>query len=238
MSFSFKPNQAGGEAKDNGNAFSVSSSAPGSIPVGSIPLGSRIDGSHEKSLFQITLFIVCGILVFLTIALFGYQRYLISRIASEKQVLDEEDKALGSLDLEGMRALSNRIKVVNQVLSEHVSVSTAFLILEKSIERPITYTKFTLAKNSAGKGYELQLNATAPSYKAVAQQLDTLRSDAYSKDYIPTVSYDGLAADPDGNITFSLKMPIKIEGKLPETVFTTITGTGAVLPAQTATTTP
>ena len=223
MSFSFKPTQVGQDVQV-ANTPTASSSSPQAVPLGGMPLSGRSSGQGTMGVIQIALYIIFGIMILLTVGLFGYQRYLISRIDSQKQVLDEADKSLGNLNLEGMRALSNRMRVINQVLSEHASVSTAFLLLEKSIERPITYTKFTLVKNSNGKGYDLQLSAIAPSYKAIAQQLDTLKSETYSKDYIPTVSYDSLAVDDKGNVTFNLKMPIRIEGKLPEAVFTAITG--------------
>lgn len=242
MSFSFKPTQVGQDVQA-ANAPLVSSATPQSVPLGGMPLSGRSGGQGTMGIIQIALYIIFGIMLLLTLALFSYQRYLISRIEAQKQVLDEADTSLGALNLEGMRSLSNRMRAINQVLNEHVSVSTAFLILEDSIERPITYTKFSLAKNATGKGYDLQLAAIAPSYKAITQQLDTLKSDTYSKDYIPTVSYDSLAVDGEGNVTFNLKMPIRIEGKLPEAVFTAITSNSSALQAKvnatsTATTTP
>ncbi len=218
MSFSFKPTNVGGEAQESVNTSSPVKS-PASVPLGSMPLSYRADGTHEKSIFQIVLYVVFGVLILITVLLFAYQKYLVSRIDSQEQVLDETEKALGALDLEAMRSLSDRMKVVNQVLNEHVSVSSAFLILEKSIEHPVTYTKFSLIKGDGNKGYELQLGAIAPSYKAVAQQLDTLKSDAYKKDFIPKISFDALSLDPNGKVNFNLKMAILIQGKLPESIF-------------------
>ena len=222
MSFSFKPAQVGGEVQgDSVNSPSVST--PNSISLGSMPLGGRIDSESGKSIIQVALYVIFGVSIIIAVLLFAYQRYLVSRIESQKQVLDESDKALGALNLEGMRALSNRMKVVNQVLNEHASVSTAFLILEKSIEHPITYTKFSLTRNETAKGYDLILGAVAPSYKAVAQQLDTLNSTEYKKDFIPKLVYDGLSLGDGGTINFNLKMPILIQGKLPESIFPSLT---------------
>ncbi len=218
MSFSFKPTQAEGVAEGDQNGASPVST-PATIPLGGMPLGGRVDPNSKRSILQVLLYILFGALVLVTIVLFSYQRYLISRIDAQKNILDEEDKALGALNLEGMRALSNRMKVVNQVLNEHASVSSAFIILEKSIENPVTYTKFSLIKGDGNKGYELVLSATAPSYKAVAQQLDTLKSDEYKKDFIPSLTFDGLSLDPSGRVNFNLKMPILIQGKLPELIF-------------------
>lgn len=216
MPFSFRPNQVDSTQNTAQSVFSTSAQA--SIPIGGAPLSNRVDGLQKKNILQIILYILCGLMVFVTVSLFVYQRYLISRIASQKQVLDEEDKALGGLNLEGMRALSNRMKVVNQALNEHSSVNTAFLILEKSIENPVTYTRFGLTKGEGNKGYELQLGVSAPSYKAVAQQLDTLKGDIYKKDFIPNITFDGLVLDSTGKINLNFRMPILIQGKLPESV--------------------
>lgn len=223
MSFSFKPTQVGGEAQGDSSVNSSNVSSPSSVSIGSMPLGGRIDGGSGKSLIQIVLYIILGALIVVAILLFGYQRYLISRIESQEQVLEEADKALGAFNLEGMQALSNRMKVVSQVLNEHTSVSSAFLILEKSIENPVTYTRFSLVRNEAAKVYDLQLGATAPSYKAVAQQLDTLNSAEYKKDFIPKLEYDGLSLGDGGVVNFNLKMPILIQGKLPESIFPSLT---------------
>lgn len=233
MSFSFKPAQVGGEVQgDSANPSSVSTSSP--ISLGSMPLSGRVDSESGKSIIQIVLYFIFGALIVVSVLLFAYQRYLISRIESQKQVLDEEDKALGALDLESMRALSNRMKVVSQVLNEHTSVSTAFLILEKSIENPVTYTKFSLTRNESAKGYDLQLGAIAPSYKAVAQQLDTLNSADYKKDFIPKFTYDGLTLSDGGNVNFNLKMSVLIQGKLPESIFPSLTPANDTVPTETA----
>ena len=234
MSFSFKPPNVEGNSPESTGEVS-SPAAPSQTPVttnpisikspttavGGMPLSDRMGkGMH---IVQIILFGILGVLVVATVTLFGYQRYLVSSIDSQKKVLDDEDASLASLNLDAMRSLSIRMKVVNQVLGEHASVSTAFAILEKSIENPVTYTRFSLGKSLTGGDYDLQLGAIAPSYKAVAQQLDTLKSDDYSKSFIPKLTYDGLSLDTSGKVSFNLAMSLLIQGKLPELLFTTPT---------------
>lgn len=189
------------------------------IPLGTMPLTERLE-TKKIGLFQIILYAIFGITLLTTVILFGYQFYLNSSIADQKKLLDDKDSSLVGIKLDEMRALSNRIKVVSQVLSEHASVSTAFLILEKSIENPITYKSFDLKKNAINKNYDLKINGLAPSYKAIAQQLDTLNSDEFSKDYISSVNYDSISLDPSGKVTFNLIMVVNILGKLPESIFT------------------
>jgi len=231
MPFSFKPTQAEPNVKaeaevkvatpatvtvpvfsTNANRIQVPPS-----PIGGMPLNER-EETPKISFFRILLYVILGILVFTAVALFGYQRYLISSIDSQKKDLDEKDNTVGSINLEQMRSLSNRIKVVSQILNEHTSVNTAFIILEKSIENPITYKSFELTKNILTKNYDLKITGTAPSYKSIAQQIDTFDRDEF-KDYISAIDYDNPSLDTaSGRINFSLKMTVLILGKLPENV--------------------
>lgn len=216
MSFSFKPNQPTPAQTPSTATTTVAAPTSAPIKIGGMPLADR-EGPHKISLIKLVLILIFGTLVVATALLFAYERYLLSGIESKKQKLEEDDKKLGNLNLKEMRDLSNRMRVVKQVLAEHASVNTAFLLLEESIEHPITYTRFSLTKG-AKAAYDLQLSAVAPSYKAVAQQLDTLKSETYKKEFIPSVTYDGLALDPTGKVNFNIKMPILIQGKLPEAV--------------------
>ncbi len=239
MPFSFKPTQTGESPQtDVSNTAPVLATPPtatgqdqntitpptqfathSNVPLGSMPLNERIDDSKKISLFQIFIYAILAVCVIVTAGLFGYQNYLNSKIESQKKILDEKDKTLGVINLVEMKALSNRMKVVNQVLSEHASVRSAFLILEKSIEDPVTYKSFDLKKSTTGNSYDLKVGAVASSYKAVAQQLDTLNSDEFNKKFISNVKYDGVSLDSVGKVNFSISMNVFISGKLPESLF-------------------
>lgn len=237
MPFSFKPTQAEQNVKaDVAEATTVPVNAPAPVPVpvfstntnriqvppspiGGMPLNER-EEPEKISFFRIILYVILGILVFLAIALFGYQRYLISSIDTQKKNLDDKDSTVGSINLEQMRSLSNRIKVVSQILNEHTSVNTALILLERSVENPITYKSFELTKSTLNKNYDLKITGTAPSYRSIAQQIDILNSEEFKKDYISNIDYDNPSLDvATGKINFSLKMAVLIQGKLPENVF-------------------
>lgn len=222
MSFSFKPSQVGEATQTDANNPAPISSGPviqASVPLGEMPFKDRVNVENKIGLFQLVLYIILGLTVLITVTLFGYRQYLLSSIETQKKALDEKDASLGTIDLEKMRALSNRIKVVNQVLNEHASVRTAFTILEKSINDTVTYKGFDLKRNLKTKNYDLKVGATASSYKAMAQQLDTINNDKDIKSLISKVTYDGPTLDTMGNVNFSLTMAILIQGKLPESIF-------------------
>jgi hypothetical protein len=116
-----------------------------------------------------------------------------------------------------MRVLSNRIKIVNQLLQTHPSVEAAFRIVEESAENKVVYSRFDLHSVDATHGYELLLSASAPDYHTVINQMDAFKQKTFST-YISTVEISNLHPDTNGQVGFNLKMPIMISGILPETI--------------------
>lgn len=220
MSFSFKPLQTGvSPQSDLVSPNSGTSSIQSEVPLGDMVFRNRGNEGSGVSLIQIILYLVFAITVIIAASLFGYRYYLISSIDVQKKALFKKDELLKSIDLDKMRSVSDRMKVVNQVLSEHSSVSTAFLILEKTINDSVTYKNFDLKKSSTGRGYDLKMGSVASSYKAVYQQLETFKNDEKIKSLVSDISYDGPTLDSTGNVNFGLKMNVLIQGKLPESVF-------------------
>lgn len=213
MPFSFKPEIS--QTKPNGDA-----PLPVPTPVASFG-GTAVsslmarEGEHGKSLVQFVLMAVFGAAVLIAVGLFGYQYYLSSQIDAKKALLADYESRLATLPLEDMRKLSNRIKIINQLVKEHPSANVAFRIVEDSIENQVTYERFELRYNTQTKGYALQLGGIAPNYKSIAQQVDTLKRKPYTT-YIQDIGIEGLQPNETGNIGFTLKMPIMIAGLLPE----------------------
>lgn len=213
MPFSFKPEIS--QTTPNGDT-------PVPVPTPAASFGGTAtsslmarEGEHGKSIVQLILMAVFGAAVLIAVGLFGYQYYLSSQIDTKKALLADYESRLGTLPLEDMRKLSNRIKIINQLVKEHPSANVAFRIVEDSIENQITYQRFELRYNTQTKGYALQLGGTAPDYKSIAQQVDTLKRKPYTT-YIQDIVVEGLQLNERGNIGFTLKMPIMIAGLLPE----------------------
>lgn len=215
MPFSFKPEVS-------------QTAAPGTTPAA--PKASFVDasaatptnmmareGSHRRGMIQTTLFIACVGSILIAIGLFAYSSYLNSQVDAKKATLASYESRLGSLPLEDMRRLSNRINIINQLIQQHPSTNVAFRIIEDSVENQVTYKGFELRYNDQGKNYFLQLRAVAPDYKSVAQQIDTFNRKPYTT-YIQNVSVEGLQLDDTGKVGFTLKMPIAITGLLPENI--------------------
>lgn len=213
MSFSFKP-----DIVDQGASAPAQPQAPqASFGAASTATMMTREVEHGKSFFQVVLSFIFGVALFIAAAMYAYTFYLSSEVETKKATLASYESRLATLPLEDMRKLSNRIKIINQLIKEHPSVNVAFKIVEDSVENQVTYKQFELRYNDQTKAYALQLRGVAPDYKGLAQQVDTLKRKPYTT-YIPSVTVDSLQPDEVGKISFTLKMPITIAGLLPETI--------------------
>lgn len=250
MPFSFTPDvkpaegnavqAAPGASMQSSIVSSVPPSAFGSSSVSHAPVANLMERAQAqgKSIVDILAFVSASCAILAVIGLFGYKYYLSSQVDIKKDQLAQYESQLAALPLEDMRNLSNRLKVINQLIKEHPSVNVAFLIVEASVENMVTFSKFDLHYSDASKSYQLSLGGVAPDYKSVAQQVDTYKRKPYST-YIPKVTVDNLQPDSQGQIAVSFSMPITIQGFIPET-FSIVDGTTAPIapPAVVATTTP
>lgn len=211
MPFSFKPDivqdeQAAQVAPPA--VFASSTAAP-------VTLMERAK-TEGTSLFGVLLFMVFGATALLTVGLFAYKYYLTSQVEAKKSILSQYEAQLTGIPLEEMRKVSNRMKVVNQLVKEHPSVNVAFLILEASIEHMLTLNTFDMHYSETSKSYQLNVGGIAPDYKAIAQQMDTYARKPYST-YVSKVTVDNLYPNDSGQVLASFIMPVSIMGLVPET---------------------
>lgn len=220
MPFSFKPTQGteGYQGSSPDQPFSVSSMASPTESLSQTQDTYRFSQENNGvSFLRLVLSTVFGVSVLTVIVLFSYIYYISAKIETKKTTLDDFQKKLGVIPLEDMRKVSNRIKVITKLVKEHPSVNSSFRIIESTVENPVTYKLFDLHFSDNLGTYELQLNAYAPSYRDIVEQLDTLKRKPYS-DYISNIVVSEIHPDENGNINFSLKMPIAISGVIPDSL--------------------
>jgi hypothetical protein len=210
MPFTFKP-----EISEQPTGQAAAPSAFGnSQPVADLALRNPEEG---RSIIELILMVACGISILIAIGMFGYSYYLSSQIESKKATLRSYESSLGSLPLDDMRNLSNRMKVISKLVAQHPSVNVAFKIVENSIEDAVTYNQFDLHYVDSAKAYSISLGGISPDYKSVAQQMDTLNRKPYSN-YLQDIKLDGLSLDDKGVVRFAVKSMIVIIGLLPDDI--------------------
>lgn len=166
------------------------------------------------------LMVASAVSVLATVGLFGWKYFLEQQIANKKQALATYGSSVSDLPLQEIKALSNKLTLVNQLVKEYPYVTNIFPIIEESIENRVTYSSFDL-QVLEGK-YTLTLEAEAPDYKTVARQMDVLRGEVYKK-YLPEVSLEGLKPSNKGKVGFSIRSPVNLQGITPDQLVLTTT---------------
>lgn len=214
MPFSFKPDASPVENQSSSKTVGTPTLAPYNTEADDF--SSRGTGGDKRSMIDVILMVICAVAVLVSVGLGAYSFYLSSQIEKKKASLESFEARLSGFaaQADDMRRLSSRMKIIDQIFKDHVSVNTAFRLLEESIEHPITYTSFDFRYNDTLKGYVVEIDALAPNYRTVIQQIETYKREPY-KNYVSEVKVDGLSPNEKGQIIFSLRMPVKIAGLFP-----------------------
>ena len=168
--------------------------------------------------FQLPLLAIFSILIITTIGLFIYQRILLFQIDTKKQQLETKQANFKKLDINEIKKLSNRVKVINKVINERASVNTALKLLEATaLDNSVTYNKFSLSKNKNGKGYDLGFGGDTNSYTAVYQQIQALNDKSFAKYFTKIIISGTGPMDKKGIVSFRADTNIAIEGVDPDT---------------------
>lgn len=231
MPFSFNPGQ---EQQPGGVAQASPTVNKDGVPVLQVPTIPTIvsGGNVEEKIspfafrnrnksnfsvyFQAVILFVFGCIALTTIVLFVYKGILLAQITNMKEELVTKQAAFPKIQLNEMVKFSNRLKKVNEVMNERVSVRTAFEVLEATIQNPVTYNKFSLSKNKAKRGYYLSFGGETNSYHALYQQIEALKSKDFNN-VLSDVNISGTGPlDKKGIGGFRVDAQIKIEGIDPD----------------------
>lgn len=209
MPFSFKPTQSETQPDMQGQV----STAPVFSQSGYMPAGRML--TQSTSLIDLILYIVAGACVLTFVVLIAYHQYLSAQAEVKKTELIGHENTFGALPLKEIERLSNRMKVASPIVKDRVLVTTAFHLLEESVEDTVTYTRFDMQFNDTLKTYVVGLSAVSPNYVSAIQQLDTFKRKPYSS-YIGPVTTETVRLDDLGRVIFTMKIPLAIKGLLPE----------------------
>lgn len=200
-------------------SFQPTGSAPvqNQAPLSSVSKGVVSAYKESTSLITVAGSILLGVGVIVTLGLFAYRSYLTTQIEEKKLLLVASENKIKNIPITDMRDLSNKLKIAGALVRNHPFATTAFKILEGSIEDSVTYDTFSLEFNDKTNIYSITVQAQAPDYKTVVQQVDTYKRKPYI-DYMAFSSLAELSQDPTGRVSFSFTAPIKILGINPESV--------------------
>ena len=225
MPFSFNPGQEQTSQpetqQENGVPLLVVPEAPTitlTAPVEVIsPLAYKNRSKSKFGVyFQSGIFVILGIMVIASIGLFSYQSTLKIQIENRKSKLIDAQKNFVEPNLEDILRLSSRLSLINKIMNERASVSTALKIVEESVNNPVVYNKFSLAKSKKDNYYDLSFGGETNSYNALYQQVEVLKSTVFAGAF-PKISISGIGPlDKKGIASFKVDASVAIAGIDPD----------------------
>lgn len=169
-------------------------------PINSPSVISSVSRTAEKGLLGFIASIIFLIAVVIAGGLFGYEKYLISSIASKGSLLEKNRSELDQDTIKQLLKLNSRILSTTDILDRHTVLSPLFDFLESSTFKSVRYTSFRFV-NSSNNELTIALSGQARGYSAVALQADELSKSQYIKNPI----FSDLLLDDKGNVLFNFK---------------------------------
>lgn len=153
------------------------------------------------------LFLLIGVVIFLAtllaaLGVFLWQQQLESANARALQTLEKNRENYGISAIEEFIDVNNRIQAADQILSQHVSVSPIFSILELDTLSDIYLENFSFT--TEGSEVVVAARGFAPTYAHVALQADQYSDNNLIKDLI----LSGVNQAREGGIQFDLSFVV------------------------------
>jgi hypothetical protein len=169
-----------------------------------------ISRRQRKSFFQINIFLLIAVIIFLTAVAGSIAVYFWQTVASETrdknlETLEQSQGDLGIAEIEEYLTLSNRLEAVDQIISEHVNVSEIFRLLEDYTLTEVVLSNFTF--NTVEGRVNINAEGTAPAYEYVAVQADEYAKEVIIRDLI----LSDVDQNREGGVSFSLAFSVSAE---------------------------
>jgi cell division protein FtsL len=175
---------------------------------------------EKKSIIVILLTITLLFVGVAIGAMMALNANLQGEVATLKAQLDAKDSAvMKPVMLKEIKTLSERVRVVTQVVKAQPFMTTFLKLLEYSVEDDIVFEKTTLTfLNLPGKGdlYTLSIDARANKYSAVLNQFQTLQEQAPYKNFFTDIKLNNFNVGKEGKISFKITGNASITGLPPE----------------------
>ncbi|OGG47953.1 hypothetical protein A2761_01035 [Candidatus Kaiserbacteria bacterium RIFCSPHIGHO2_01_FULL_51_33] len=149
----------------------------------------------------VSVFMVIGLILFLgslasVLGVILYGEFLKQNIESKSADLERAKNEFEPALIQRLTALDRRMAASEELLKNHVSVSSLFELLQSYTLQNVRFETFRFATKGAGSS--LFMNGRAKSFAAVA-----LQSDVFGKiPFIKNAIFASPNLDPEGNVTF------------------------------------
>lgn len=204
------------------------------IPLGSTKTGFSMPGSGVFNDFAtpevddgrstkrdtVKLFLVLALVftILLAVSAYFYTSYLSTQVEAEKSSLANLDNNPNIItfekNLSSMRALSQKLKLLNSVNDSRVYVSGMLLpLLESVVESSKTsyvyFDRISMKQDTLNSTMFLSLSGVAQDYLALSRQISNFKSGPLSS-YFTNFKFLSLSLDPSGQVMFNISFNMNV----------------------------
>lgn len=152
-------------------------------------------------------FLVIAIFIFFTVivasgGLYFYKGILAGNITKMKNDLELAKNRFEPAKINQLQVLDKRLRASSEILSNHISISPIFNILQAITMKTIRYTKFSYDINGdKNSRIMIKMSGLAVGYRSIA-----LQSDLFTKNQnLINPIFSNLSLDEKGNVLFDLE---------------------------------
>ncbi|MBX4198977.1 hypothetical protein KW800_01725 [Candidatus Parcubacteria bacterium] len=171
-------------------------------PVATTGTATRVSQGADRSLLGTLAVLVFVISVVLSVGVFGYEKYLDSRINAMNGDLAAARATLKPEVITDISRLDQRLVATQVLLNKHIVLSPLFDYLENATLKGVRFTEFQYLTTE--QGLTLNMRGEAKGYAAVSLQAQVFNKSPYMKQPI----FSDLDLDDKGNVTFSFKVKL------------------------------
>ncbi len=132
-------------------------------------------------------------------AVFAYQGYLTTTIASKDESLKKTESAFDPDAIETLVRTDRRIEEMRILLSKHVAPSAIFALLSELTLQSVRYNSFRYTLEPSGAA-SISLQGVADSFSSVALQSDQFGASKY----LSNVVFSGISINSSGRVDFTV----------------------------------
>jgi hypothetical protein len=174
-------------------------------------------GEHKSLItifLTVSIFLIVGGIFFLLSVNSSLQK----EVAVKSAQLAAEDAKVVKVPMKDIKQLSDRIKIVTQVIKGQPFITTFLKALEYGVEDDVVFSKADLAAENLGgvERFSGRIEASAASYGAVLNQIQTLQTEDPYKKFFSDVKISNIGVDKKGRVSFSIVLTAVIKGVTPE----------------------
>ena len=179
-----------------------------------IPKKTIVEGITRKP--SVGLFLLIAIILFivsLSVAGWVYleKKVLITKINNEKTAIETNKNNFETATIESIIRLDSRIKVANDLVRNHLSVSPIFNFIESRTLKNVRFKSFTFsAKGTDSSGnpvLKIDLSGQAKDFKTLALQADEFGKTEY-RGVIEGPMFSSLNLAVDGSVNFNFSASV------------------------------